>query len=87
MPKVMSAVWVKFDCVAKANNTGKWARCKKCKMEMQGIPSRMEKHLFTCGAVGAVDAEGNRGSNSGNLNENASSSQASTSKQGKHLYI
>lgn len=48
MPKVKGLIWRKFDCLQKATNTGKWARCKQCRIEMQGIPCRMEKHLLTC---------------------------------------
>ena len=25
--------------------TGKWATCKKCKKEMQGIPERLKQHF------------------------------------------
>lgn len=78
MPKTKSAVWVKFECVNKANNTGKWAKCKKCKIEMQGIPSRMEKHLLT--SCNETDEEAV-------LKQSTTNSQASTSKQGTHLLI
>lgn len=48
MPKNKHPVWVNFECKIKKGNTGKWAVCKKCKKEMQGIPSRMMKHLKAC---------------------------------------
>lgn len=47
MPRNKHPIWVKFDCF-NAKNSGNWARCKTCKKEMQGIPSRMEKHIESC---------------------------------------
>lgn len=48
MPKPKHPVWANFDCITKNKNTGNWARCKKCSKELQGIPSRMKKHIFIC---------------------------------------
>lgn len=48
MPKPKHSVWRYFDCIIKnKNSTGKWAKCRECSKEMQGIPSRMEKHILT----------------------------------------
>lgn len=48
MPKNKHPVWVNFECKIKKGNSGKWAVCKKCKKEMQGIPSRMMNHSKVC---------------------------------------
>ena len=48
MPKNKHPVWVNFECKTKKGNSGKWAVCKKCKKDMQGIPSRMMKHSKVC---------------------------------------
>lgn len=47
MPKNKDIVWAKFDCIT-SKNSGNWARCKLCQREMQGIPTRMKKHLQIC---------------------------------------
>lgn len=48
MPKAKNSVWRHFECLIKnKNSTGKWAKCRECSKEMQGIPSRMEKHIST----------------------------------------
>lgn len=57
MPKQKSSVWKDFKCVYKENNSGKWAVCKSCKKEMQGIPQRMTKHLEICGANSSMVSE------------------------------
>lgn len=47
MPKPKHFIWWYFDCInKKQNSTGKWAKCRECTKEMQGIPSRMEKHIL-----------------------------------------
>ena len=46
MPKIKNPVWVHL--INKPSNSGNWARCKKCLKELQGIPSRMEKHILSC---------------------------------------
>lgn len=46
MPKPKHLVWKYFECMNKKENTGKWAKCRECSKEMQGIPSRMEKHIL-----------------------------------------
>ena len=43
-----SVVWDYFHKATKANNKGPWAICKKCNHGMQGIVSRMQKHLESC---------------------------------------
>ncbi|CAH2090930.1 unnamed protein product [Euphydryas editha] len=48
MPKPLHLVWADFQLIAKPNNTGKWAKCKHCAKEMQGIPERMVKHRDIC---------------------------------------
>lgn len=47
MPKNKDIVWSKFECIT-SKNSGNWAMCKVCKKEMQGIPTRMKKHLQSC---------------------------------------
>lgn len=48
MPKPKHSVWRYFECIIKKkDSTGKWAKCRECLKEMQGIPSRMEKHILT----------------------------------------
>lgn len=48
MPKSKHSVWQYFECIIKKeNSTGKWAKCRECSKEMQGIPSRMEKNILT----------------------------------------
>ncbi|CAH1113881.1 unnamed protein product [Psylliodes chrysocephalus] len=50
MPKPKHSVWRYFECIFKnknKNSYGKWAKCRECSKEMQGIPSRMEKHILT----------------------------------------
>lgn len=48
MPKPKHSVWRYFECIIKKkNSTGKWAKCRECSKEMQGIPSRMEKHILS----------------------------------------
>ncbi|CAG9770117.1 unnamed protein product [Ceutorhynchus assimilis] len=41
-------IWQHFYCQSKEKNTGKWAKCKTCGAEMQGIPQRLIKHNMTC---------------------------------------
>lgn len=48
MPKPKDPIWNHFQNINKAGNTGKWAICKTCKKEMQGIPSRMKEHRLKC---------------------------------------
>lgn len=48
MPKTEHPVWVHFELINKPSNSGNWARCKRCFKELQGIPSRMEKHIASC---------------------------------------
>lgn len=48
MPKPLHPVWADFQLIAKPNNTGKWAKCKHCSKEFQGIPERMVKHRDIC---------------------------------------
>lgn len=45
MPKLKDAIWKHFKCIQKKGNSGKWAICKKCDKEMQGIPERMKVHF------------------------------------------
>lgn len=48
MPREKNPIWNYFNCQSKENNSGKWAICKKCNIEMQGIPQRMKKHIENC---------------------------------------
>lgn len=48
MPKPAHPVWVNFNVISKTGNSGKWAQCKKCKKELQGIPQRLLKHVSIC---------------------------------------
>lgn len=48
MPRDKNPIWKYFHCKSKENNSGKWAVCKKCGFEMQGIPQRMTKHVQIC---------------------------------------
>lgn len=48
MPRTTDPVWKFFEKMLKVKNSGKWAKCKKCAREMQGIPSRMKKHYEEC---------------------------------------
>lgn len=48
MPRNKDPIWKNFICKTKEGNTGKWAICKICEKEMQGIPKRMEIHYELC---------------------------------------
>lgn len=48
MPRDKHPIWQHFHCQSKEKNTGKWAKCKTCGAEMQGIPQRLIKHNMTC---------------------------------------
>lgn len=48
MPRTTDPIWKFFERTVKASNSGKWATCKKCRREMQGIPSRMKIHYDEC---------------------------------------
>ena len=41
-------MWDYFHKTTKAKNKGPWAICKKCNHGLQGIMSRMQKHLENC---------------------------------------
>lgn len=57
MPRIKDPIWNHFSCKIKGGNSGKWAVCKLCEKEMQGIPKRMEKHYELCSAQ--IDNTGN----------------------------
>jgi len=50
MPRHADPVWDNFWRVTKDGNKGRWAKCKKCKTEMQGIPSWLKYHYDICWA-------------------------------------
>lgn len=49
MPRTQDSIWIFFER-SKGKKTGYKARCKKCKVEIQGIPERMRKHHRQCGS-------------------------------------
>lgn len=59
MPRDKDPIWAYFVCKSKANNSGKWAVCKKCNLEMQGIPQRMTKHFQKCNKNDDTQTEDN----------------------------
>lgn len=88
MPKSKHSVWVNFRCVNKDQNSGKWAICKKCEKEMQGIPQRMLKHIEKClnSEAGTTDIN-----TIGNINQTLTLEQEETervkNKNGKLFYL
>lgn len=52
-------VWLSFEKVAVPDKTYNRARCKICKKEMQGLVSRMRKHLNECDMVVISEDEEN----------------------------
>ena len=44
----LDPIWIYFEVVNKPQNVGKWAKCKKCDKEMQGIVSRLKLHQEKC---------------------------------------
>ena len=41
-------IWRFYNETKKSKNSGKWAVCKSCSIEMQGIPERMKHHHNVC---------------------------------------
>lgn len=58
MPRPKLNIWSSFIEI-KSKNKGKWARCRKCLKEMQGIPSRMQNHFNQCQKTPSQDNETN----------------------------
>lgn len=73
MPRNPHPIWASFNVIQKQGNSGKWAQCKKCKRQFQGIPERLMKHV-NGGCLGASSI-----STSGPNATECSSAQPSTS--------
>lgn len=71
MPKHLDPIWNHFTSAKKENNCGKWAVCKKCRKEMQGIPARLRLHVKKCLKDSNADSD--------NDNEGESTSSAALS--------
>ncbi len=48
MPKQKDPIWLYFEEIRKPNNSGKWAKCKICGSESQGITERLKSHHKKC---------------------------------------
>jgi len=57
MPRTTDPVWKFSEKTLKVKNSGKWAKWKKCAKEMQGIPSRLNKHYEECWLEKIPEAE------------------------------
>ena len=50
MPRQTDPIWNHFIRSTKKGNSENWARCSKCRKEMQSIPSRLKCHFDICGS-------------------------------------
>ena len=88
MPRHADPVWDKFSRLTKDGNSGRWAKCKKCNREMQGIPSRLKCHLDICWAkTESSGADEGLLAVLGNLKESAPSMAASQMSQTQPAHI
>lgn len=99
MPKRKLNIWKYFEETKKVGNSGKWAKCKKCKKEMQGIPKRLNDHYVKCSGTQTEQHEDeilssligeSMGHHQARQSESEkkveSASGPSTSQQGKYKY-